>query len=538
MLLDPRSVLLGSALVGAAWLDGCLSDDALQIACDGDRDCVGVCVRGVCLAPEAADDGCGSGARWCDGACRDVLDDVDRCGACDTVCEAGPLEVALCIDGGCATACVDDAIDVDGVCTAPCVPSSDGVERCNGADDDCDGATDVDDTDLVTSACGVAGVCAEVARVCVDGVEQCDDAVLATDPAWSAVETRCDGRDNDCDGDTDEGCCPDAAPIELATGPHRILGLALDGDRVRVDALAVEADGALTRVAFEGAAGEVFSSAAPFGPPCPAGQRAVSVAPVDGALGETVAACVVEGAVTLVRVDPDGVPHDLAALDRVPSSIAAAADGARRVIAVEAEDGALVVASDGDGVLARALTTAAIPTDARFAVRRAPQGIVVAAASPAERRLVLIDAELGGQLAVAEVALAVGARPAIAVTDVARVGVVDALGTLRTWTVDRIDERPALTAGASVDGSTIDDVAVVGIRDGREALLATSATAIVAPPLADGGLLDVPLPTDLGRVLDAYAVITDGVIAVVTAGPDGVRQVTLDRDGGRRCDPE
>ncbi|MEZ4434564.1 MAG: MopE-related protein [bacterium] len=74
-------------------------------------------------------------------------------------------------------------------------------ERCNGADDDCDG--EVDETFALGVACGAGeGVCAVSGRtVCRgDGTAGCD---VSPRDELSEPE-RCDGLDNDCDGSTDE----------------------------------------------------------------------------------------------------------------------------------------------------------------------------------------------------------------------------------------------------------------------------------------------------------------------------------------------
>ncbi|MBM4396909.1 MAG: thrombospondin type 3 repeat-containing protein, partial [Deltaproteobacteria bacterium] len=92
-------------------------------------------------------------------------------------------------------------------------------EKCNGKDDDCDGATDTADAEEIVGgfmrydpqACGnQIGVCAgamKPASLCADGVwKACGGAEYeAHDAAYEAGgETLCDGRDNDCSGAIDE----------------------------------------------------------------------------------------------------------------------------------------------------------------------------------------------------------------------------------------------------------------------------------------------------------------------------------------------
>ncbi len=87
-------------------------------------------------------------------------------------------------------------------------------ERCNGADDDCDGAVDEDFPDL-GDACddGLVGICRGTGnRVCnatEDGTE-CD----ITNPGQAPGTEMCNGLDDDCDVLIDEGlsCVPDCTP--------------------------------------------------------------------------------------------------------------------------------------------------------------------------------------------------------------------------------------------------------------------------------------------------------------------------------------
>ncbi|MBM4395263.1 MAG: putative metal-binding motif-containing protein [Deltaproteobacteria bacterium] len=77
------------------------------------------------------------------------------------------------------------------------------VEKCNGADDDCDGHTD---EGVVATAwdCKRGGVCAgvKIPAACRKGAWQCDYSAV---PGYLEVELTCDSIDNNCDGRTDEG---------------------------------------------------------------------------------------------------------------------------------------------------------------------------------------------------------------------------------------------------------------------------------------------------------------------------------------------
>jgi hypothetical protein len=93
------------------------------------------------------------------------------------------------------------------------------LELCDGVDNDCDGVTDEDDADDVTTwyadgdsdgygdpASGILA-CSQPSGHLADSTD-CDDSDAAINPV--AIE-RCDGVDNDCDGVTDEGDAVDAS---------------------------------------------------------------------------------------------------------------------------------------------------------------------------------------------------------------------------------------------------------------------------------------------------------------------------------------
>ena len=136
---------------------------------------------------QAVDELCNGLDDDCDGTADE--DFADEIGA---ACSAG---LGVCAAAG-ERACAGDGVGT--VCVAPV--GSPVPEICNGEDDDCDGLTDEDFASLGEVCTDGVGACFREGQVeCGDdGGARC--SVVAGDP----VAERCDGVDNDCDGAIDE----------------------------------------------------------------------------------------------------------------------------------------------------------------------------------------------------------------------------------------------------------------------------------------------------------------------------------------------
>jgi len=136
-----------------------------------------------------------AGAERCNG-----LDDD-----CDGLTDEGFAGVGVACDAGvgeCRRAGVTQCSAAGDAVVCSAQAAAPQAERCDGRDNDCDGT--VDDGFAGLNAACEAGV-GECRRV---GVTQCSaagDAVVCSVAAGAAQAERCDGRDNDCDGAVDDG---------------------------------------------------------------------------------------------------------------------------------------------------------------------------------------------------------------------------------------------------------------------------------------------------------------------------------------------
>lgn len=152
-------------------------------------------------------------------------------------CQSGVIDV--CLHNGCpgTRVCIGGLVSV-------CLPP---VERCDGADDDCDGSVDEDFAGL-GEACGVGvGACAR------EGAQVCDaagEAVVCGAVAGMPSAEVCNGEDDDCDGAVDEG--EGGAPLTRGCydGPAGTAGVGACAEGVQrcVDGAFAECEGQVTPV--------------------------------------------------------------------------------------------------------------------------------------------------------------------------------------------------------------------------------------------------------------------------------------------------
>ncbi|MCB9552557.1 MAG: hypothetical protein H6705_11875 [Myxococcales bacterium] len=183
--------------------------DANGTGCDGHGD------FNLDLAPIDID-GCVPEDEICDGIDNDLDGETDEGFGVGEPCRVG---VGACADEGTVVCEAGDA-----VCDA--APGAPAPERCDGIDDDCDGA--VDEVPAEDSECGVGACLAWGERVCEDG------ALVDTCVPGAPADEECNALDDDCDGDIDEGTLSRQWRVTEFRGGHALWlpGFNRDGNLV------------------------------------------------------------------------------------------------------------------------------------------------------------------------------------------------------------------------------------------------------------------------------------------------------------------
>jgi hypothetical protein len=176
----------------------------------------------------AGDTGTGSGGsdggtvNMCDETSPLRLTDVANCGHCFTQCYEMNAD-ATCVSGSCQYTCLTGFFDADHdpANGCECMPTNNGVELCDGLDNDCNGVVD-DGFDLMSDlnncgGCNLPCYFPFAASSCDMGLctqGACLPDFYDRDPATPGCETSCvrtnggveicDGVDNDCNGFIDD----------------------------------------------------------------------------------------------------------------------------------------------------------------------------------------------------------------------------------------------------------------------------------------------------------------------------------------------
>jgi hypothetical protein len=180
--------------------------------CATDDQCAGL--PGTCVVLD--------GGRWCARDCAAPADcppgyacDAGRCLPVSGSCTCGVRQVGLerpCFTANTAGVCLGVEVCRGAAGWTACTAGEAAVEICNGADDDCDGATDEagaqgctvyardDDRDGYGRDLDLRCLCAPAAPYDAEAGGDCDDGDPLVSPGSAEV---CDGRDRDCDGTID-----------------------------------------------------------------------------------------------------------------------------------------------------------------------------------------------------------------------------------------------------------------------------------------------------------------------------------------------
>ena len=240
-----------SSLILVLVLVGCSGPDLLE-ECTLDEDCLEgqVCLFSSCTVPTCEQD-----LILCGIECVNPTIELEFCGGCNGCRELDGAIARACHEGKCQYECNEGTFDADEDLDkadsngCECAPSADGVELCDGIDNDCNGLFDAEDPTFDPSSCppepgAVATGCqtSQCTYRCKAGFNDVDeDLGLGGNGCECAIEAAelCDGLDNDCDGTIDEdpdlNRCPLVEGAVAQTCGNGACQYACDGGRVDIN---------------------------------------------------------------------------------------------------------------------------------------------------------------------------------------------------------------------------------------------------------------------------------------------------------------
>jgi hypothetical protein len=207
----PARWLLTLTFAAAAAASGCTEDHSTTFNPDATRPPagdVGVDAEdpNACVPTAAALEVCNGLDDDCDGEVDNVADDLAQlqgdpfnCGACGHRCLADNAE-SFCDAGECGITCLPGFSDLDDDvatgCEVGCEVTNQGVEACDGLDNDCDDETD-EGFDLFIDPLN-CGRCGHVCNLPGAAEHACE--------VGDCLSTRCSGGFEDLNADASDGC--------------------------------------------------------------------------------------------------------------------------------------------------------------------------------------------------------------------------------------------------------------------------------------------------------------------------------------------